>query len=276
MKQIRIALVQMRSPFADLKNNLKKISRLARDAAAQEVDIICYPELCLQGYSRTESCLHAQPIPGPYTEKILALAQTYKLTMLVGLAEQTEYNKPYITHFVAYPDGKWDLYRKTHLGSREKPYFLPGQELPVFRHKKANFGILICWDLRFPEAATILSLKGAEIIFAPHASPMVSGNRRRSTWLKYLPARAYDNTVFIATCNLVGSDGTGRTFCGGALIIDPKGNVLAESFQKNDHLLVTDLYPRLINSIRRGKSTSMRSIFYLNVRRPELYTDLVR
>ena len=123
MKQIRIALVQMRSPFADLKNNLKKISRLARDAAAQEVDIICYPELCLQGYSRTESCLHAQPIPGPYTEKILALAQTYKLTMLVGLAEQTEYNKPYITHFVAYPDGKWDLYRKTHLGSGETIFF---------------------------------------------------------------------------------------------------------------------------------------------------------
>lgn len=276
MHKIRIALVQMQSKFADIKGNLAKIEQFARKASAQKVDLICYPELCLQGYGRAGANSYARPVPGPAAAEIMNMARAYGLTMLVGLAEQTKGDKPYIAQFIAFPDGRWDLYRKTHLGSREKPYFLPGQRLPVFRHKKAIFGLLICWDLHFPEAATLLSLKGAEIIFAPHASPMLSGNRRRSTWLRYIPARAYDNTVFVASCNLVGDDGAGRTFCGGALVVDPKGNLLAESFQEEEHLLVVDLQPQLINAIRYGKSDSMRSSFYLDARRPGLYSDLLR
>lgn len=276
MRQTRIALVQMQSKFADIEGNLAKIGQFAGEASRRGVDIICYPELCLQGYSHTGAGSYAQPIPGPAAKQILNMAQTYGLTMLVGLAEQAENDKPYIAQLVAHPDGKWDLYRKTHLGSREIAYFSPGQKLPVFRHKKAVFGLLICWDLHLPEAATLLSLKGAEIIFAPHASPMISGNRRRSTWLKYMPARAYDNTVFVASCNLVGDNGAGRTFCGGTLVIDPKGNVLVESFQKEEHLLVADLQPQPINAIRYEKTGSMRSRFYLDARRPGLYTDLLR
>lgn len=274
MKPTRIALVQMHSLFADVEGNLAKIERLARDAAAQKVDIICYPELCLQGYSRSESDLWAEPIPGPAAGKIIHMAKIHGLTMLVGLAEQSETGKPYITHLVAHPDGSWGKYRKTHLGSSEKPYFSPGQELPVFHSPQANWGVLICWDLHFPEVTTILSLKGAEIVFVPHASPVIMGDRR-GTWLKYMPARAYDNSVFLASCNLVGDDGAGRTFCGGAMVIDPKGNVIAESFAQEDHLLVADLDPQLINPIRNRESSSMRYSFYLAARRPELYTDLV-
>lgn len=274
MNQTRIALVQMQSKFADKTGNLNKIKHFVRDASSQKVDIICFPELCLQGYSRSQSGSVAEPIPGPSASKIIAMAQAYGLVVMVGMAEESASDKPYITHLVAYPDGKWGVYRKTHLGHSEKPYFSPGQQLPVFACDKANLGLLICWDLHFPEAVTVLSLKGAEIVFVPHASPEIVGDRR-GIWLKYMPARAYDNTVFLAACNLVGDDGTGHNFCGGAMVFDPKGNVIAESFSKSDAMLVVDLEPRLINAIRDRELSSMRYSFYLDARRPELYTDLV-
>jgi len=274
MNSIRIALAQMQAQSADVTGNLTKIERFARDAATRGADLICYPELCLQGYSCSSQGLKPLQIPGPAVERIVALAQTYGLAMLVGMVEYSPKGKPYITHLIAYPHGNWDLYRKTHLGVHEKSCFAPGQELPVFHYKKTTFGLLICWDLHFPETAALLALKGAEIIFAPHASPVAGADRRR-IWLKYLPARAYDNTVFLACCNQVGNDGTGRIFGGGAMVIDPRGNVLTEAFYQGDHLLVADLQPELLNAIRAGRHAAMRHRFYLQARRPELYTGLV-
>jgi predicted amidohydrolase len=90
-----------------------------------------------------------------------------------------------------------------------------------------------------------------------------------------LPARAYDNTVFMACCNLAGDDGAGRIFGGGSMVIDPRGNILTESFSKGNPLLVTDLQPQLLNSIRYGKPAAMRHRFFLRARRSELYTGLV-
>jgi len=87
-------------------------------------------------------------------------------------------SKPYITQLVALPDGSVQKYRKTHLGRSEIPHFIPGNELPVFNTARARFAVQICWDLHFPEVSTILSLKGAEIIFAPHASPSIVGDRK--------------------------------------------------------------------------------------------------
>ena len=151
---------------------------------------------------------------------------------------------------------------------------LAGDEFSVFSTGKARFGIQICWDLHFPEVTTVFSLKGAEIIFAPHASPSIVGDRE-GIWLKYLPARAYDNAVFVAACNLVGDGGNGQVFCGGAMVLDPKGNVIAGAFNGREELLVADLEPDLINTIRLRESDSMRNSFFLEGRRPKLYGELV-
>jgi len=93
--------------------------------------------------------------------------------------------------------------------------------------------------------------------------------------LKYMTARAYDNAVFLAACNLIGEDGTGHSFCGGALVIDPRGNIVAEAFNNREELLVVDLDPAVLNTIRRRESRSMRHSFYLECRRPELYKKLL-
>jgi len=274
MEQTRIAMVQMNVQFSETDNNLDKMETFIRNAANQKADIICFPELCVQGYSRNCSGPTAENVPGPSSGRILDFAKRYRMVVLAGLAETSPTGKPFITQLVAYPDGKLSKYRKTHLGNSEKTNFTPGSELPVFSYTKANFGLQICWDLHFPEVSTILSLKGSEIIFAPHASPTIVGDRRK-IWLKYMTARAYDNAVFLAACNLVGEDGAGHSFCGGVLVIDPRGNVVAEAFNNREELLMADLDPVMINTIRRREFDSMRDSFFLDCRRPELYGELI-
>jgi len=275
MELTRIALVQLNAQLADTEHNLNKIAAFIQEAADHRVDMICFPELCVQGYSRDSSGPTAENVPGPSSERLLALAKRFRIVVLAGLAELSSTSKPFITQLVAYPDGKLAKYRKTHLGNSEKIHFTPGSELPVFSSAKANFGVQICWDLHFPEVTAILSLKGAELIFAPHASPSIVGDRRE-IWLKYMTARAYDNTVFLAACNLVGEDGAGHSFCGGALVIDPKGNIVAEAFHNREEMLIVDLDPNIINTVRRSESASMRDSFFLDCRRPELYGELIK
>lgn len=274
MRNLRIALVQMQVTIGYVKKNLDKITYFVEEAARQGADIICFPELCVPGYNRERARHAAETIPGESSNRISQLSRSAGLVILAGLAETSVTGKPYITQLVAYPDGRVDKYRKTHLGKSEKPYFTAGDRLPVFVMDKACFGVEICWDLHFPEVTTVLSLKGAEIIFAPHASPTIVGDRR-DIWLKYLSARAYDNTVFVAACNLVGPAGERQEFCGGALVIDPKGNVIAEDFQGKEGLLLANLDARLINTIRHNEPATMRQSFYLRSRRPELYQQLV-
>ncbi|MCL2336985.1 MAG: nitrilase, partial [Firmicutes bacterium] len=196
MLKTRIALVQMASTLGETKKNLDHIERFTKQAAAQKAAVICFPELCIPGYNRELARSIAEPVPGPSSARLLHLAKQSGLLVLAGLAEQAagegETEKPYITQLAAYPDGRLLKYRKTHLGNSEKPYFTPGNELPVFRlADRAAFGLCICWDLHFPEVSAILSLKGAEIIFSPHASPAIAGDRKE-IWLKYMTARAYD------------------------------------------------------------------------------------
>ncbi|MBE3587230.1 MAG: nitrilase family protein [Thermoanaerobacteraceae bacterium] len=274
MKDLRIGLVQMQVTIGDIKTNRQKMAAFVEEAAGKGVEAICFPELCLQGYNREKAGDYAEPVPGESTHLFSRLARSHNMIILAGMAETSGRGNPYITQVIAYPDGRIDRYRKTHLGRSERPYFTPGDSLPVFETERVRFGVEICWDLHFPEVTTVLSLKGAEVIFAPHASPTIVGDRR-DIWLKYLSARAYDNTVFVAACNLVGAAGENQQFCGGALVIDPKGNVIAEDFLGREGLLVVDLKAELLNTIRQGRARTMRHSFYLLSRRPELYGPLV-
>lgn len=275
MQDLKIALVQMQAQLGKQEENLAKISLFVEKAAGLGVEIICFPEMSLTGYGRDMAETLALDLE---TSGVIGhlkdLADKSNMAILVGLAEKNLTSRPYITQLAVSPKGRVEKYRKTHLGKSEQPYFSAGEQIEVFDFLKAKLGIQICWDMHFPEMTTILSLKGAEIIFAPHASPSVVGDRR-AIWLKYLSARAYDNSVYIAACNLVEDDGAGGHFCGGALVLDPKGNVLAEDFSGKESILVTELSGSSINVIREQKSRTMANSFYIKSRRPELYSDLL-
>lgn len=270
MQDITIGLVQMQALVGEIDKNLAKIEVYAAQGAAQQADILCFPELSITGYDIHQSACYAQEIGDTCTKRLSDMAFQYQLTLLAGMAETAPVGKPYITFLLAQPNGQLITYRKTHLGAYEKLCFQPGDDLVVQTLPKAKIAPALCWEMHFPELATALALKGAEIIFAPHASPAIVGDRRE-LWMRYMPARAYDNSAFVAVCNLIGDNGLGVEFGGGLLVMDPKGRVIAEDFSGKESLLMAKLPAEEINRIRYQERTTMRDTFYLNERRPELY-----
>ena len=273
MQDLTIGLVQMTARFGQIEENLRKVIDFSLQAAQNKVDILCFPEMCIHGYRRGIKPQHPLEIPGPWMSSLRQIAEAHQMIIAVGMAEKNPVGNPYITQLIFFTDGSWDVYRKTHLGQSELPYYTAGESLPVYESVKGKFAIQICWDTHFPEISTIQCLKGAEIIFAPHASPSIVGDRKE-IWTKYLTARAYDNSVFLAACNLVGDD-DGHSYGGGVLVFDPKGNILAEDFSQREGLLCVALEGSLINTIRQEERRTMRHSFYLAGRRPELYGDLL-
>ncbi len=272
MKKTKIALVQMESLVGERQQNLRKIEHYIKESYRNKVDIICFPEAAIDGYSKEVDSTKDKEVSE--LQKIFnTWAIDYSITILVGFIEANSTDKPYITYLIATPDGKIDFYRKSHLGKSEIEHFSRGNELPVFKTPTATIGIQICWETHFPEISRVMALKGVDIIFTPFASPVRSGDRK-DIWLKYLVARAYDNTVFIASCNLIGINGKGTTFGGGALAIDPKGNLIAEDFNEEERILFVELDPELINNIRNQDNNSMKFRYYMNHRRPELYREI--
>jgi len=276
MENVRIALVQMQAIVGETERNLGVMQKFIAESKTKDAKIICFPELAVQGYTRELARELAEDIPGPTSEKLVVLARESNITIITGIIEKSPGSmKPYITQLILTNRGEIFQYRKTHLGLSEEPFFTPGNELPVFKTPEVNFAVQICWDLHFPEVSTIYSLHGAEIIFAPHASPTIVGDRKE-IWLRYLTARAYDNSVFVAGCNLIGSNGQGSQFGGGCLVIDPKGQVIGEDFSGQEGMLLVDLPSEEINKIRYEERKSMRYSYYLDYRRPELYGDLIK
>jgi Predicted amidohydrolase len=270
-----IAAVQMTPVVGDIDANVNIIIESVRATVKQGAQFIVFPEMALQGYTCTDADSLAIEINDPAIEILSRIAFELHVTLLVGFAERSiDATKPYISQLVALPDGDVQVYRKIHLGCMEKEYFSPGREFPVFSSHGARFAVGICWDWHFPELAAIYSLKGAEILFAPHASPGISGDRQE-IWQRYMQARAYDNSVYIAACNICGTDSLGREYSGGAVIWGPKGEILNESSEKTGSIIYGLLSAQKLNNLRTRERKSMKDSFFLTYRRKELYKELL-
>jgi predicted amidohydrolase len=243
MQDIRIAMVQMQSVVGNAERNIDVIGQFVTEAAVQNVDIVCFPELGINGYNAGDtSSPEPEPIPGPLTDRLSEIAASAGITFLAGLLERDESGIVYNTQIVFGPSGIEGVYRKTHVPTAEIGTWCHGGELPVFDHPKARFGIEICYDSHFPEVSTALASKGAEIIFLPHASGGETPDEKYARWLRYVPARAYDNGVYVAICNQVGDNWAGRTFTGVTFICDPRGEVIARTQHGDqDEMIIVDL-----------------------------------
>ena len=270
MENLKVAAAVMRSVWGRKAENLAGMEVLVGEAARRGAQAVCFPEMNVSGYGlRQEMESFAEPIPGPSLEAVLKMAREYDLVILAGLAEKAEKNQYFISHFAAGPEGLIGVYRKIHLGPPEEGIFQPGTECPVFSLGKARFGIELCFDGHFPELSTLLALKGAEVIFVPHASPRESAAEKKERWLRYLPARAYDNSIFLVACNLLGETESGLAFSGSALILDPKGEILAESRDGEEEIVLAELKSEALRRVRENPKG-----FFLGRRRPEIYNKI--
>jgi N-carbamoylputrescine amidase len=267
MKDLRVAAAMMKAVVGAKTDNLRRARSLARAAAAGGAHLLVLPEACLTGYTVRETMAPwAEPVPGPLTEALTELAAAAGLVVLAGLVETDPNHDLYLTQVMVGPSGLLGAYRKTHLGPTERHRFSPGQTLGLVDALGCRFGLQMCYEGHFPEMALAQALKGAEIILIPHASPREEAQVKLERWLRYLPARAYDNTVFVVACNLAGDNGGGLDFSGVALIIGPKGEVLAQAAGNQDRLVFADLKAEELNNVKAG-----RMGFFLPIRRPEVY-----
>ena len=270
MEDVRVAAVVMQSAVGKKEENLDRTESFVRRAADQGVQIICFPEMNISGYGlRQNMATIAESIPGPSTEAVLKMARESGLLILAGMAEKGSEGEIFISHFAAGPEGLLGVYRKLHLGPPEEGVYRPGRAWPVFRDQGWTFGIELCFDAHFPELSTMLALRGAEIIFIPHASPRESSEEKKERWLRYLPARAYDNSVFIVACNQAGETESGLAFTGTALILNPRGELIAANGGGAEGIILADLKEVVIRKARENPQG-----FFLSRRRPSLYEEL--
>jgi predicted amidohydrolase len=301
MKALRVASVQMEHVPSDKAANLGKVRHFVERAARQGVEMIAFPECCLTGYwhlrhlSRRELTDLAEPVPeGPSSQALRALSQEFQMTLGAGLIERAADGQLYNTYVVAMPNGEWRRHRKLHAFVSE--YLSSGSEFTVFDTPHGcRVGVLTCYDNNLCENVRITALKGAEVLLAPHQTggcrspnPHTMGLIDRALWenrhlnpqaieeelrgpkgrgwlLRWLPARAHDNGLFLIFSNGVGVDDD-EIRTGNAMILDPYGRILAETWKAGDDLVVADLDPSLLE-----ESTGRR---WIRTRRPELYGPL--
>lgn len=261
---MKIGLVQA-AACRVLAENMAVLRRFAAAAAEEACQVVCFPECFLTGYAPEEASGLAVCAEDTSMTEISELAGSLAVDILAGFMER-EGNAYYITHGVFCKDGRRFFYRKSHLGRRERQFFSPGNALEVFPLSDGRkIGFALCVETHYPDIVQTLALKGAEVIFAPHAVPRVSGDREK-IWGKYIPARSYDNRVYMACCNLWDPDRYG----GGCLVTGPRGETVAACYREEAALLTCVVDPEL-PALFRNPENARSQHFYPSLRRKELY-----
>ena len=301
MRDVRVAAVQMESADGDKDANFRAVARFAGEAGSQGVKILLTPECSLTGYwflrRLTVPQLRelAEPVPeGRSCTWLLDLAVGQRLTVGAGLLEAAGGDVFHNTYVVAMPDGRLVRHRKLH--AFEHPAIQAGTEFTVFDTPHGcRAALLICYDNNVVENVRIAALRGAEVLLAPHqtggcrtTNPHLMGLIERRVWderhenpeaierelrgekgrgwlMRWLPSRAHDNGLFLIFSNGVGVDDD-EIRTGNAMVLDPYGRILAETWKAGDDMVVADLDASLLE-----KATGR---LWLQARRPDLYREL--
>ncbi|MBI5789776.1 MAG: carbon-nitrogen family hydrolase [Candidatus Schekmanbacteria bacterium] len=245
MRKIKVAAVQMDVHPQDVWGNLNRALSFMELAAQQKAQIICLPELFTTSF---DYALIQNTDTGRIKNAIAEKARALGVFILSGTMAEKSPSGIYNTAHLFNDKGNIiGQYRKAHLFPliQEPEHFSPGQDISVFNTELARIGILICYDLRFPESARKLALNRAEIIFVPAQFP----HPRIEHWKTLLRARAIENQLFIAGVNRVGQDPANKFF-GASCLINPWGEVMAELTDKED-LMVVDIDLDRIYEIRK-------------------------
>ena len=279
---IRAAVCQYAPVLGDFAANVEKSAAAIRQAAAGGADLIVLPEMANSGYvvhSGAEArALAEYPDESPAVARWLQLAQEHETYIVAGFGEKVSDTALYNAALVIGPRGIIGTYRKTHLFFEEKLYYRPGDlGLPVFDLPFGRVGVLICYDLRFPEASRILALKGADVICVP------------TNWVSMMtPDRLYDaqgycqanyvamanaamNQVFMACADRTGAE-RGIQFLGCSVIFAPGGETLAgPASGDGDEALVAEMN---LSTARRAKQRNDLNHTWLD-RRTDLYGPML-
>src|SRR5579863_9039244 len=268
--KFRIALIQT-SCAIDPNQNVAKTEWKIREAAAGGAQIVCLQELFRSRYFCREEnhdmFALAEPIPGPSTESLGALARELGIVIVASLFERRAAGLYHNTAAILGADGSLlGIYRKMHIPDDplyyEKFYFTPGDlGFPNFDTPFGRIAPLICWDQWYPEGARVASLRGAQILFYPTAigwhpaEKQEHGAAQLDAWRTMQRSHAIANGVFVAAVNRVGFEGppeSGIEFWGSSFVCDPFGQVIAQASVDKEETLVVECDLRRLEEVRRN------------------------
>lgn len=300
MENIKIATAQFENKSGDKYYNLNIIDQMAAKAAQQGADAIAFHECSITGYtfarhlSREEMIDLAEFIPdGPSILKLMAIAKEHRIAILAGLFEKDVEGNLFKAYVCVDQGGYVTKHRKLH--PFINPFLSPGNAYTVFELNGWKCGILICYDNNVIENVRATALLGAQIIFMPHVTMCTPstrpgagfvdaklwenreenqeilraefyGPKGRSWLMKWLPARAYDNAIYVVFSNPIGMDAD-QLKNGCSMIIDPYGDIIAECCSLGDEISIAEL-----TSSKLKEAGGYR---YINARKPELYGEII-
>lgn len=227
----RVAIVQITSS-TDKIENLSRAVELVREAGSRKAGLVLFPEFLMAfspaDQSAEELAQIAEPLDGPFTVSLQETAKATQIAILATLYESSSVpNRVYDTALWIDATGTIAaVYRKLHLydafGFRESDKFAAGSDVtPPLTLEDGRFGMMICYDLRFPEMARILTLLGANVLLAP--SGWVQGDLKVEHWQTMIRARALENG-----CYVIAPDQVGNIYIGHSAIIDPLGRTVLD------------------------------------------------
>ncbi len=263
-RNLRVAVVQADADRGHIDRNLERASRFIGDAARRGASLIIFPEMYLTGYDvgpqlATLSLTGRSSVLSSLAEE----ARRYRVSVLMGYPERRPDGIYNVVSLVTSDGSLLSPYRKIHLFGWERRYFRPGDRYRLVQLPGLRVGLLICYDLEFPESARVLALGGADLIAVSTANM----EPFRPAQEVYVRARALENQVFVALASRVGTEGP-NLFVGGSGLWDPSGRTLVQA-DRGERVLVAIVERRLVAKARRQFS-------YLSERRPDAYGRLMK
>lgn len=278
-QKVTIGLIQVKCGEA-ITDNVKYTIEKIKEAAAQGAQIICLQELFNARYFPQTVSVHgyeiAESMDSLTLQTMSKLAEKLEVVLIVPFYEKAARGMYFNSAAVFDADGTYlGTTRKNHIPDgpqyHEKYYFVPGNTgYPVYKTRYGTIGVGICWDEWFPEAARILALQGAEILFYPSAIGSEPDHPELSTryaWEKAISAHGISNGVFVAAVNRVGQE-DGMTFYGGSFVSNPLGHIL-QSLNSQEGILIQEIDKTEIDFARN-------LLQFLRDRRPDTYGPLLQ
>ena len=246
-----LTLALWQCPYAaNTAEALLRLDATAAQARAQGAEVLVCPEMSLTGYQIGAAAVAAlaEPADGALAQAVAAIAQRHGIAIVHGYPEHNADGQPYNAVLFIGADGQRIAnYRKTHLfGGIDRAQFSPGPQAPaVFEWNGWRLGLLVCYDIEFPEPARGLSLQGVDAVLVPTANMVDFDEVQRVL----LPARALENRVFVAYANACGQEGD-TTYGGLSTVCAPMGAVQAQA-GRDAALLLTTLDRSALQHARR-------------------------
>jgi len=250
-KEVKLALCQVESRNGDKPYNLNKALEIIESAAKQGANIVVFPETYYTGYYNTKKEFFelAETSDGDLFRSMSKACKSLGLCVIIGYVEKKKDDKS-IYNSLMFIDNYGKLatsYTKFYSWAQERKIFPNGNKLPVIETDFGKIGLLLCYDIEFPETSRILAFKGADIIICC------------SVWREFIQQRWYGallsiamaNLVFVAGCNTVGINPDGEKLCGDTQLIDPMGEIPHRSGDE-EVILYADLDIGKIASIRNN------------------------